>query len=56
MFSSRHRLAFRHCVSKHAVRQIAQTDAVIIAEINAAIRVSFASIGVRGVPNREKRA
>lgn len=36
--------------------RIAQTNAVIIAEINAAIRVSSASIGVRGVPNREKRA
>lgn len=28
----------------------------MIAEINAAIRISFASIGARGVSNREKRA
>ena len=35
---------------------VLQTNAVIIAEINAAIRVSSASIDVRRVPNREKRA
>lgn len=57
MFSSRHRLAFHHCVSCRNTRsRAAETDAVIIAEINAAIRVSSASIGVRGVSNREKRA
>jgi hypothetical protein len=33
-----------------------QTDAVIIVEINAVIRVSSASISVRGVLNREKRS
>lgn len=51
MSSSRDRFACSNTRSRDV-----QTNAVIIAEINAAIRVSSASIGARGVPNREKRA